>query len=375
MKKVFFSLLMLLTALAAQAIVGANTGTESDNPIVITPSQVGLSTCGKLVIIRQVSGYSGTITDLEGESCKCYLTYNPILPAVLCWSYNVTGMVESYEAWESGHSVTDYRMRVTEIGLNYGYDDTAYIKCIKTLFKLTEDLLGEYFRLTGHFTTPLTAVYQNDYSLYVRDIYGDYGLLECYFDCTFTNGDIILDAEAQPLYYGKIPLISPVTSTFTPVDHQEPVLPDELPIKDLNQTMIHRYLCFNGVGLTDGTDGPRTISDGTGTLPLYNKFGIDITQDNDSTSGKNPHDLNGDGEVTISDVNKLIYRILHNPFATQATNIANTCDVTGFLTIRNSNLALIPIEIVLHRIPEDVNGDGEVNIADVNAIINHILNQ
>ena len=51
-------------------------------------------------------------------------------------------------------------------------------------------------------------------------------------------------------------------------------------------------------------------------------------------------DVNGDGEVNIADVNAVINMIL-----------SGTLEATG-----------------------DVNNDGEVNIADVNAIINIILN-
>jgi len=53
-------------------------------------------------------------------------------------------------------------------------------------------------------------------------------------------------------------------------------------------------------------------------------------------------DVNGDGEINIGDVNVLIDIIL-----TGATDEAND--------------------------QADVNGDGEVNIADVNVIIDHIL--
>ena len=50
-------------------------------------------------------------------------------------------------------------------------------------------------------------------------------------------------------------------------------------------------------------------------------------------------DVNGDGEVNIADINAVITVILTNGDKTAA----------------------------------DVNGDGEVNIADINAIISHIL--
>lgn len=60
-----------------------------------------------------------------------------------------------------------------------------------------------------------------------------------------------------------------------------------------------------------------------------------------SRDGDNPGDVNGDGEVNIADVNALIDAVLSG-------NTSNTAC--------------------------DVNADGEINVADVNAVINMILN-
>ena len=49
-------------------------------PLEITPSQVGPETLGKYVVLRYVTYPSGTITDLNDETCECLLTYDPILP-------------------------------------------------------------------------------------------------------------------------------------------------------------------------------------------------------------------------------------------------------------------------------------------------------
>ena len=57
------------------------------------------------------------------------------------------------------------------------------------------------------------------------------------------------------------------------------------------------------------------------------------------STGSDPNDVNGDGEVNIADVNAVIDLIL-----------------TGRVSASG-----------------DVNGDGEVNIADINAIIDMIL--
>lgn len=354
--------------------------TDGEDPIVISPSQVGPSTCGHQVILRQVSGYYGTIRNLDGETCEAYITYDPVFPMVLCWSYDITGVVESYQHYgPSGYDLTDYCLKVTDIlSLNCDLNDTADIRRIHTLFNMDQEAFwGEYFDLTGHFITPLTAVYQNGEYLYVRDTSGDYGLVYGGISGTFTNGDIIHDAKAKPFYYSDVDMIDPVVSdSFVPDGHHDAISPKVLNVADLNKKMIHHYVCIKDATLSFG-DGqtPQSVADVTGSLALYNQFGIEITEDSD---GANPYDLNGDGEVNISDINKLIDRILSNATAAETENGFDYYDVIGFLTKRSGNLALIPIEIVHHgdaRSPlGDINDDGEENIADINSIIDYIIN-
>ena len=359
-----------------------STEAEEDDPIVITPNQVGPSTYGRQVILRQVNDICGTICDVDGETCLASLTYNPILPAVLCWSYDISGVVQYYEDWNP-HEDTTYYLAVTHIlSLHYNHNDTADIKRINSLFNLeNEEFWGEYFDLTGHFTTPLTAVYQHGQNLYVRDIYGDYGLVYGYIPFMMTNGDIIYDAKAKPYHYKGINEIIPeVPSSFTPDSHQAPVLPDVFTINNLNKEMIHHYVRLNEVEINyDNDDDFQSIADDTGVLPIVNKFAIGITEENEGVTDNERYDLNRDGEVNISDINELINRILAGAAMIASANSDEGYDVTGFLTIKDAELALIPIKITQHddssTLAGDINGDGEENIADINIIIKYILSK
>ena len=78
------------------------------------------------------------------------------------------------------------------------------------------------------------------------------------------------------------------------------------------------------------------------TFKAYNGLGVyKITLDDGSGPGPViPGDVNGDGSVNISDINQVIGYILGGQYAA----------------------------------PADVNGDGSVNISDINMIINIILN-
>ncbi len=336
-------------------------------PLEITPSQVGPETLGKYVVLRYVNFPSGTITDLNGETCECLLTYDPILPQILCWSYNVYGLVESYElnSWPYGGG-TRYRVFVTDIGLNY--DDEALIKNIKSLYNLNQVQWVEYFDLRGHFTTPLTAVYQNGDYLYVKDVDDRYGLVVGTVYNWFQNGDLITGAVAKAQEVGGEWRIYPaVTDSFVKDGHDEPVLPDEVTILTVDDSMIHRYLQFKGVSIVLDDAGCFKMIDGIGEMELYNRFDVPFPPKGTY------HWINDDGEVNIADFNRLMDAILEN--GDNPDKWDGTYDVKGFLGLGpRGQYILLPIAFYRGE-SFDLNDDYEVNISDANYLIDIILGQ
>lgn len=372
-----------ITGVAAPYNLEAPEEIAGDDPIVITPNQVGPSTCGHEVILRQVLAYTGRISNFDGETCEGYITYDPILPMVLTWGYDIKGVVEEYEYWEILYQRTGYRLRVDNIiGLHSGHNDIADIKRIKGLYNMRPPKGDDiYFFLSGHFVEPLTVVYENGGLLYVRDSYGDYALVEGFFQGTFTNGDLIYDAIAYPDYYYAEynPIFPTEISSFTPGGHHDAVEPDVFSINDLGTDLLHYYVRINAVTLTDADDqGRQFIVDDTGTLQLLDRFSTGIPQDSNNGNDKLPEDLNGDSMVNVSDINILINTILTGTAAKTATTAGTLYDVIGFLGIRNGQLVFYPTEIIYHENMEtqagDLNDDGRVNISDINCLIHYILN-
>ena len=81
-------------------------------------------------------------------------------------------------------------------------------------------------------------------------------------------------------------------------------------------------------------------------------------------------DVNGDGTVNISDVNAIIAIVL------DGHGVNPEADLNGDGTVNISDVNLVIDEILAgsgNNPAVDVNGDGNVNISDINAIIAIIL--
>ena len=88
----------------------------------------------------------------------------------------------------------------------------------------------------------------------------------------------------------------------------------------------------------------------------------------------------GDKNLTYSMADETGEAILYNKFNIEIPEDTETHAVWGFVTIYNNQFEIYPISIDVDPVPPynptkrgDVNGDGEVNIADVNAVISVIL--
>ena len=191
----------------------------------------------------------------------------------------------------------------------------------------------------AHFTMPLTAIFQSKEKrdLYIIDADGKYGLVYGDVDGTFVNGDYVNDAEASWTTYNDNPQLSPVSTTFVPGGFVNPIAPVIMPIEEVSQDMVHWYLGFENVNIVERTEGDRTnyyMVDETGELMLFDRYNIGIA-DYDKTK---------------------------------------THYIEGFLTVYRGTLELYPIPVNKPVFPKgDVNGDGEVTIADVNALLQIIL--
>jgi hypothetical protein len=329
-------------------------------PEVITPNQVDDAHWAHYVLLKNVTvavnGNGGTFTDANGNNCSFFNNTFNVAPPTDGGVHDVYGIVAAYK-----ENFQILPISYDEAPKREGPTDVA---SIEELYALQQGKLG-------HFTTPLTAVYQSGPNLYVKDYMGTYSLVYGSLNETFENGDYLLDAEASWTVYQNNKQMLPVPSTFVKFGHASPVEPEIMPIEEVMTDMVHWYLGFEDVNivLPTGEETNIMMVDETGSMILFDKF--NIMEEGATYDGKyyvegfltvyrnelefyptlikgGPEpikgDVNGDGEVNIADVNCVIDVILGAREASEFEGRA------------------------------DVNGDGEVNIADVNVIIDIILN-
>ncbi len=298
-------------------------------PDIINPAQVGDAFWAHYVLLEDVkvtvNGNGGTFTDANGNSCTFFTNTFGVPAPEDAANHDVWGIVAAYKP-----SGGDLVFQILPISFDEKpkREPPTDVVSIEELYELNR---GKW----GHFTTPLTTIYQNGLYLYVKDNEGTYGLAYgnvAYND--FANGDIINDAIAAWTLYGGNKQMTPNGQTFVKAGHGDRVEPEIMPIEEVMTDMIYWYLGFENVTITaEEAEFTYTMTDETGSMKLYDKNF------------------------------KAIPEVLPT----------GPCYVEGFLTVYNNELEFYPTRV--GNLKGDVNGDGEVNIADVNCVIKVILGQ
>ena len=308
--------------LASPAGFKAASGTAALTPETITTAGVNHGNWAHYVLIKnaKLSADGKQLTDAAG-TCEFYNgTFNIKLPedgAAHDW-YGIVGVFSNYQFLPLSYDVAptppEPEKPVPVLGIN-------------ELYSLEKDKQGQ-------FTTPLTAIYQNGPRMYVQDAEGVQTLVYGTVPGEFVNGDLIVDAIAKWSEYQGAKQMVPVEN-FVPAGKGTEVEPDEpMPIEEISQDMVHRYLSFEDVYIIE-EDGKIYIVDETGRYPIL----IDGGDPDCGIKG----DVNNDKEINIADINALLDIILGAS--------ADECT----------------------RWRADMNGDGEIGLADVNALSDNIL--
>ncbi|MBR5685898.1 MAG: hypothetical protein IKX18_07080 [Muribaculaceae bacterium] len=383
MKKVYMILLLacLLSGIAAwghQAPVEPDG--EEEAPLVIMPSQVGPETLGRYVVLYRMADFTmNTIYDYDGHSCLCRFDQPPYLPTVLCWGYDLYGVVEQETDYFTGHH---YYVHVNGIHLHPEESGVVDVSRFSSVYALPDCSIWQYFTLNCRFWKPITVIHHYGDYLYAMDCEGQIGLIRG-ADGRFAEGDRIQGGEVYPrnrdgLAVGE--MIANFDSDFELVEHGDPVTPTWTTIGQMDLDKVYGYFGFEDVNIKQDTpSGQVYLCDLTGAnIKLDDLFHIGLVA-GDVTS---PYDVNSDGEVSIADVNRLMSIILTGTVEQQWLSPEDdngAYDVIAILDAKGVEPVLYPTRIVRHGshsiLRGDANEDGEVNIADVNAVIDMILSR
>ena len=294
---------------------------------IITISQVGHETWGHYVRIDNVTinTTDKTFSDATG-TIGYYDRFSIQWPDDLNRTYTIFAIVGSYK--------TNYQLLPTRIVFEEIIPDVANLEELYALPKGKQ----------AHFTEPLTAIFQSKEKrdLYIIDATGKHGLVYGDVDGAFVNGDYINDAIASWTTYNDNYQLTPKADTFVPAGHGDAVEPEEMPIEEISQDMVHCYFAFEDVTIESREEDGKTnyyLIDETGEMMLFDRYGVGLSE----------------------------------------LDLTKKYDVEAFLTVFRGIMELYPIMVKEHGgapTPNelyDVNHDGEINVADINVLIDYIL--
>ena len=332
-------------------------------PEEVTIPQVGPALWAHYVIIKNVivDKEKGVIRDENGNELPIYI--RPGLPFTYpdeTQRIDIRGIVTAYKG--------NFQLLVWDLD----DQDPIPVHCLQDAYNLENP--------DATFKIKLVVIYQNGVNLYAQDLCEDYILMYGNVGGEFVNGDTIEGLAHWGTYQNQRQLV-PV-GDWAKVGHGLPVEPEDAGCtEEVSQDMCHWYVRFENVEIVT-EDGKTYIEDECDRLLMYNKFNIEIPgPELPIAPPSNPYDLNHDGEVTIADINCLIDMILSGKIDydwiwTQEDDGEMKWNVSGFLAVFNNQLELYPVEITsaggATHIIGDLNFDGELNVADVNALVDYM---
>ena len=342
----------------------AASGKETVIPeeLALTADNISHANFGHYVLVKgaTINTSALTITDAAGNTVPYFNNMAAQLPKDLTKKYNVYAIVGSH--YNGTTKKVDYQL----LPVNVTFEDGTALPVdpvadINALYGLSTGV-------KGMISAELSVIYQNGSYMWVKDA-NTYGLVYGYLTNKFVNGDKIKNLVAHWVTYDGYKEIIPVDESAVKSGEGAPVEAQEMALEDVSLDMMHQYITVPGVALTaTETAGTYTGNDGTVDLQVFNKFANDVkipenlagkkfritgfvakyktqlqfipVEVKDEAAGT-LGDINGDGEINVSDVTALINKIL------------GTSDYSNEVC--------------------DINGDGEINVSDVTALINMIL--
>ena len=318
------------TSGASMRVYGGGTmEITSSNPAVIlnsvtikTQSNNKINTASKVSAgTLEIDGTTGTISNINANSVKFTQGgssgHVKIISVAISYSVGETTQVSTPKISPAGGEITaDTEISIScdteDASIYYtidGTDPTTASTLYEAPFKLTSDATVKAIAVkeglenssiaSATFNLPIsyanisefiaaantnaatisgtvTVVAQHGNYLFIQDesgkliVFGSIGK-------TYNNGDQLTGIKGKYKLYNGLPeMESPVASTFGTATAGAAVEPETLAVEELSIDNLLAYIKLEGVEIS-GIDGKNaTITDETGSVPLYNSLGIDL---------------------------------------------------------------------------------------------------
>jgi hypothetical protein len=299
--------------------------------VQVTPetfAEASHETFGHYVVFKSVTfdTEAGTISD-GTLSAPYFCNMGADVPADLTKKYDVYAIVGSHGKAPN----TVYQLLPVKIVLEGGGEvEVPTVNSLEELYAMPK---GAKAKLG----VDLTAVFQSGSNLYAK-VGDDFTLVYGRLTNKFDNGDIIRDAEVSWTEYNGNKQLVPTDETFVKAASGDAVQPEEMPIEELGQDMIHQYFVIRNATVTaTETDRTYMIADETGEVKLFDNKFVDM-----------PETLEG-----------------------------KTFDVEVFLTVYKQEIELYPVKFTDLSVPElkkgDIDGNDAVDVQDLSLLIDVVL--
>lgn len=306
----------------------ASTSTVSVTPEPLTAATLSHDLFGHLVKLEAATFSGSNIKSAAGVEYAYFNNMGATIPGDDA-QYDVIAIVGSHGKAPN----TVYQLLPVEVTKTGGGEVVVpKVADINALYAKDKNLVCEI-------ESDLVAIFQSGNYLYVKNG-NTYALVFGKLNETFVNGDVISGAQASWTEYNQAKQLSPVADTFVKSGTTDPVQPEEIPFEEVGTDMAHTYMLVPEATLSTA-DGKTMINDGTAEIQLYDQFFKSETIIPTEVEGK-------------------------------------TFAVKGFIVNFKGTLEMYPIEIkdnAAPSIPEDVDGNGDVNVGDVNIVLGIIINE
>ena len=317
-KKTTFRSLIEYTG-AQNVSASGNTNAELAAPQAITALSEDM--VNALVTISNVVSISGTTATLaDGTTITLYNRFNATIPSFTDGNNTITGIVSIYNGALQLYFIScDYEAPQPQV-VNVNNIAEALDLDENTTFTMYNDVV---------------VTYQNGNRLWIRDTENNSGLIFGSVEGTFANGQVLSDGwTATYKLYNSVPEFTNPEGIEAAGTETRDAAPFER--TTITNDNVNEYVILKGQTLTQDESETRRYYNADSTV-LFNTFGLELP---DIEEGK-------------------------------------TYDVTGLVTIYNGNAQIYITEMTeaaAAGLRGDVNNDTFVNISDVTALIDYLLN-